>query len=254
MSEPEKVRPGRECKCGEDRRAEMVGRASAVDGHIAQCRSCKSAADRAYYAANSDRVRARVRDYRRANAESVSERHRAWAVANPEKMRAYRRAWEAANGDKIRAYREANAERIRESQREYRERNSDALRAYHRAYAESHADRARERARAWEAANPDRARAHSRDTQRRRRARKLGSPCASATVDEIQAMTEESGNYTCAACWGPAEHLDHIIPLSRGGCDGVHNFQWLCADCNRSKSARLMHEWRPEWFAKPDAA
>lgn len=78
---------------------------------------------------------------------------------------------------------------------------------------------------------------------RKRRARKTGGACESATAAEIRDMTEERGVYACAACWGPAEHLDHIIPLSRGGCDAAHNLQWLCAPCNLSKGARLMEEW-----------
>lgn len=33
-------------------------------------------------------------------------------------------------------------------------------------------------------------------------------------------------------------HIDHIVPLARGGCNDVVNLQLLCAGCNLRKSAR----------------
>jgi len=42
----------------------------------------------------------------------------------------------------------------------------------------------------------------------------------------------------CAICGEPAEHLDHITPLARGGTDRPTNLQPLCANCNLRKSDR----------------
>ena len=42
----------------------------------------------------------------------------------------------------------------------------------------------------------------------------------------------------CAACGAPAEHLDHITPLVRGGTDHPTNLQPRCADCNLTKGGR----------------
>lgn len=38
-------------------------------------------------------------------------------------------------------------------------------------------------------------------------------------------------------------HLDHDVPLSRGGSNGIENLQWLCWPCNLSKSRSTMNEW-----------
>jgi 5-methylcytosine-specific restriction protein A len=35
-----------------------------------------------------------------------------------------------------------------------------------------------------------------------------------------------------------AEHLDHIIPLSKGGKDDDSNRQGLCSDCHEAKTAK----------------
>ena len=48
-------------------------------------------------------------------------------------------------------------------------------------------------------------------------------------------------NYTCVQCGASKEdgatlHIDHIIPVSRGGTDELDNLQTLCSDCNLNKS------------------
>jgi 5-methylcytosine-specific restriction endonuclease McrA len=41
--------------------------------------------------------------------------------------------------------------------------------------------------------------------------------------------------YTCRNCGAPAEHVDHIIPLARGGTDTVQNLRATCARCNLTR-------------------
>ncbi len=42
----------------------------------------------------------------------------------------------------------------------------------------------------------------------------------------------------CAICGRPADQLDHITPVSRGGTDHPTNLQPLCGACNLAKSDR----------------
>lgn len=51
-------------------------------------------------------------------------------------------------------------------------------------------------------------------------------------------------NYTCQSCgkYMPDEvglHIDHIIPVSKGGKTVASNLQVLCSKCNGSKSNKL---------------
>lgn len=44
----------------------------------------------------------------------------------------------------------------------------------------------------------------------------------------------------CAYCGGPAEVVDHIIPVSRGGTKFRHNLAPACRRCNTDKSDLLL--------------
>lgn len=72
-----------------------------------------------------------------------------------------------------------------------------------------------------------------------RRARKLGAPRAPYSRSEIFARWDGQ----CCYCNAPAEHLDHVNPLSRGGADAAHNLVPACAPCNLSKGAKTLAEW-----------
>ena len=52
-------------------------------------------------------------------------------------------------------------------------------------------------------------------------------------------------NSPCFMC-GCKENqsLDHIIPISRGGSHSVGNIMTLCKNCNASKHARTITEWK----------
>jgi hypothetical protein len=60
------------------------------------------------------------------------------------------------------------------------------------------------------------------------------------TRDFIQRRDKE-----CIYCGTRHEpyHIDHIIPISRGGSDQNNNLALACATCNISKRDRLISEW-----------
>ena len=54
-------------------------------------------------------------------------------------------------------------------------------------------------------------------------------------------------NYTCQECGATKEdgaklHIDHIIPVSKGGTDELDNLQTLCDKCNLNKSNLIQKE------------
>ena len=65
-----------------------------------------------------------------------------------------------------------------------------------------------------------------------------------------QAVLERDG-YACVVCGGSANHVDHIIPKSRGGSDDMDNLQAMCAYHNLSKGNREVERgtyWLEEVF------
>lgn len=54
-------------------------------------------------------------------------------------------------------------------------------------------------------------------------------------------------NGICRGCnnkLGTDAHIDHILPLSRGGENVDNNAQLLCPYCNLSKGSKTMEEWK----------
>lgn len=50
--------------------------------------------------------------------------------------------------------------------------------------------------------------------------------------------------HPCAYCGGASEHLDHIVPLSRGGLHKIGNLAPACKACNLKKSNKFVVELR----------
>ena len=64
---------------------------------------------------------------------------------------------------------------------------------------------------------------------------------------KLREFIKKRDNFTCCNC-GNSTHaepnllleIDHIIPISKGGCTAEENLQTLCWKCNRSKSDKIV--------------
>lgn len=70
----------------------------------------------------------------------------------------------------------------------------------------------------------------------------------------------DAWGYDCAYCGGPADTLDHVQPLARGGLTARANLVPACRICNLCKGHsdalnwfRSHHGWTPEREAKLQA-
>lgn len=193
------------------------------NGHLCErevedwkCLECRRARAAKRLEANRAEVNAARREkYAKdeAHRETLKAKARQWGAENTEKVSIRGKAWREANREHVLAVKKSgNA--IRRARPEVRAKE-------------------REMGAAWNRANPEKKRSYVRN----RRARKRNAE-GSHTDKDIQAIWDRQGGM-CVYC--PADlritghHVDHIVPLSRGGSNWPSNLQCLCPDCNLRK-------------------
>ena len=133
-----------------------------------------------------------------------------------------------------RAYYLRSRERILQKRAEYREANRATLAANQAAYRASHPEAFRR----WYQENPGRVWVNVY----RDRCRRLGIEPAieDFTKDDVVAAYGDH----CAYCaTGEFEHLDHYVPVSKGGHHTLANVRPSCAACNKSKADKMPERW-----------
>jgi 5-methylcytosine-specific restriction endonuclease McrA len=156
---------------------------------------------------------------------------------------AYNQAYYAAN-------REACLTKSRESARRWAAAHPEENRARARAWYAAHPDRARQARRQWVAANREVVRRLGRLGEHKRRAAISGSRHARYTETDLTLIyCSQAG--LCLYCGVSIErrptlrgtHLDHMVPLSRGGSDAAYNIAFACASCNKRKFTKTAEEF-----------
>lgn len=148
------------------------------------------------------------------------------------------------NRDKIKEsnkrYRMANPEKVAEAEKKKPSRQPEYLRAYRRNYYLQTAEKQKEKSKEWRANNPEQRRVQ----ERRRRALEYGAITEPYTTQQVLDLYGTD----CRFCglpidfnatpiigddgWQMGLHLDHVIPLTKGGSDTLDNIRPSHALCN----------------------
>ena len=88
----------------------------------------------------------------------------------------------------------------------------------------------------WRTNNRDKIRL----TAHRRRARIRDAKINSVTSKDIKQLLSKP----CIYCGEKAEHVDHVVPLSRGGSHSLGNLAPSCQICNLRKNKKFVIEWK----------
>lgn len=166
---------------------------------------------------------------RKVPADVKKERFAAYYEKNAEQLRAKRVANYAENQDKARAYaakyRAENRDKTLLAQKKWRDENPNYKNEYR-------------------AVNLERCRSHFRN-----RFAKQKASVGTHTADDILAIYTLQGGM-CAHCDAPVTadgetpyHVDHVMPLAKGGGNGPENLQILCKSCNLKKGSKHPDEW-----------
>jgi 5-methylcytosine-specific restriction endonuclease McrA len=127
--------------------------------------------------------------------------------------------------------------------RKWKQKNRAVLAAKSLAYYHENKEACDARMRAQYHANPEPYVQRAND----RRARVRDAEGSYTKADVARIFLLQKGR--CAACRisiKVKKHVDHIIPLSRGGSNFPANIQLLCPPCNHSKGAKHPIAWAKE--------
>lgn len=149
-----------------------------------------------------------------------------------------------------RGYYRRHADRLRQERREYAAKNKPtdeqkaAKREYDRRYRADNAERLREARRAWVEANKTKVRYIKQSYKHRRRLQEGRGISWSELRDWEEAQRKQC--YWCGAKCDEKHHVDHYIPLSKGGEHVESNLVIACAPCNLRKNAKLPEDFLAE--------
>lgn len=210
---------------------------------------CKTCVSRLY--STGPRVDEYQKSYRKANRHELKERKKLEYERNKATYREYAQSYRVEKKDELKEKKKEyhqnryqNDDTYRkdrlEKDKKWRETNPDYFKKYHL----KNADKAIRRMREWVIANPEQAKVLRRITMARRRAR-LRSSEGNHTAEDVKRIykSQRGKCYYCGCKVGDKYHVDHVIPLSRGGSNGPENIAVTCPHCNLSKHDKLPTEW-----------
>lgn len=169
---------------------------------------------------------------------------RRYVKENKAKIAEYQKEYEIRNVDALkerrRRYRLENVGAIRERQKRARANDPARFKRIQANYAARYPERLRETRRRWQVNNREAEAAKSRN-YRARKARAEGQH----TRDDVrrQYETQQGRCWWCSTTLNNIYDVDHLIPLARGGSNAAENIVCACVSCNRSRAAKLPHEW-----------
>lgn len=196
-----------------------------------------------------------LREYRQNNKERLAEYQRNYRKKNPEKVREMWRKYNKKYYEEVRKKRIEEDDEYRESRRKQMAANyiktKEERRIKTRKYNQENKERIKEYNAEYRAKNRDKIREQQRNANSfKKRARYLGVEYEPIIKTDIFLRDK----YECQLCGcgvqisnhkcDNAAHLDHIVPMSKGGGHIKSNVQTLCRSCNLSKQNKMIGQLR----------
>ena len=194
----------------------------------------------------TERMTSSGRCHQCTHEDKMSSRNR-----SPEKHREYMASWHDKNKDFELLYRKENVEMIRQNSVKWAKENPEKCSENARLWRFKNIDRADENRRKWRRENPERMAFLSKrwreNNPEKQRTIMFNRNSASRGVRLAvkHGLLEEmmnSQSSECAYCKiniSDEFHVDHLVPISKGGGNLPQNLQLLCPTCNLRKGAMM---------------
>ena len=223
------------------------GTPSGYKYHGCRCDICvtnKKQRDREYYLANQEAKKVKAKEYYAANKDKVAEANRKYREENADKIKAKKAEYAKANSAKLSAravqWAKENPERHLMNKARYRESHRDDLnqKSLDRYYAIMATDPDHIRKLRRDYAKTPYGRALYQSAQHKRRRQ---TPYTQEAIDWIASI--DWSTEVCTYCQAPAEEIDHILPISKGGTGERDNLTPCCRSCNSRKGNRYLADF-----------
>lgn len=207
-------------------------------------------------------VNQNLREWQRSNKDKVAKYARTWRSKNPDKERARQlnaRPKQLARQKKKRdETREARLAATQLRRAEKRRINKEAAKTLPKKCSSCQISKSRDNfdkdasrwdglqykcrdcqsqlSKNWQLQNPKKI----AEASARRRALIKQADIRLVTDKEIIRLL----SFPCAYCGAKSQHIDHIIPIAKGGRHAIGNLTGACSACNFSKGAKFLMEWK----------
>lgn len=192
-------------------------------GKRAECKSCRSIE----YNKNKENILSKNKVYRDKNKEEISERRKASRTERKEELSV-----------KKREYYQKNKTRMLEVNRLSRLKNKEKIAEYDKLRYKRDKEKIQTRQKSWDKTEKGIiCKKRNKANRRLREGDKISSK-------DTQLFLKQSNNkcYWCDTVINTKNsksyHLDHYIPLAKGGENSIQNIVLSCPSCNLSKGAK----------------
>lgn len=173
-------------------------------------------------------------------------------------QREYNRQWRGRNKKRVSDSNKRYARKHKEDHRHYYMRNKETMLKSHEVWLKENPEYHKKlyidnkthiakTVKRWKSNNPGKVRLYEVN----RRAIKKGAPGSSSREDILTIHEKQRGLcFYCGVSLKDNYHIDHFVPLSKGGTNFPSNLRLACPKCNCSKSARVPQEFLQTEFLR----